>query len=363
MGTIHLTRKIQLLIDHDDPDYIYEARGKIMQWQNACYRCANLVYTHQFIQEQIKDMIYLAEDIKLRVTDQNKDADGMLTSSRTNSTYKLLTQHFKGIIPSSIYNNLNNTLVGSFSQDKVQYFKGERSIRNFKKNIAMPFSAECVRRLSEVADGSYFAFTLFGIPFKTYLGRSFDDKRELLREVISGKRRLLMSYLKLDDKKLFMLATFEQEREYHLLNEAVIAEATLSFEHPIIVKAGSKRLLIGTKEEFLHRRLAIQAARQRVFNGVMSNRSGHGRKRKQKPMEAYSHMERDYIDHKLHVYSRRLIDFCLKHQAATLILTHQLEKEEVAKEESFILRNWSYGDLKEKIAYKAGKAGINLIVE
>jgi hypothetical protein len=68
------------------------------------------------------------------------------------------------------------------------------------------------------------------------------------------------------------------------------------------------------------------------------NRAGHGKKRKQKPLEHYKHQERDYVEYKLQVYSRRLIDFCVKYQAATLILTGQLDKEEAAKEETFVLR-------------------------
>ena len=364
MEKIHLTRKIQLLIDSPDNDYRYEARGKIMTWQNACFRCANLVYTHQFIQEQIKDMVYLTEGIKLKVTDAGKDPDGILTSSRTNSTYKVLTQHFKGVLPSNIYNNLNNMLVGTFSQDKVHYHNGERSIKNFKKDIAMPFSGACLRKLTEVKEDAYFTFALFGIPFQTYLGRTFDDKRELLRGLINGNYKLATSYLKIEDhKKIYLLATFEQDKEVHLLNEEVIAEASLSLEHPLVVKIGKVQLTIGNKEEFLYRRLSMQAARRRAQKSCATNKAGHGRKRKQKPLEKFRHMERDYIDYKLHVYSRRLIDFCLKYHAATLILAGQVEKEESAKEESFVLRNWSYGRLKEKIAYKADRAGINLIVE
>lgn len=364
MEKIRLTRKIQLLIDSPDHDFIYEARGKIMLWQNACYRCANLVYSHQFIQEQIKDMVYLSEGIKLKVTDGSKDPDGILTSSRTNSTYKVLTNHFKGEVPSNIYNNLNNLLVGTFSQDKVYYHNGERSIRNFKKDMAMPFSGECVRKLTEVTEGAYFTFTLFGIPLKTYLGRTFDDKRELFRGVISGNYKLATSYLKLEEhKKIYLLATFEQDKEVNLLNEEVIAEASLSLEHPLVVTIGKARLTIGSKDEFLYRRLAIQSARRRVQQNWTLNKAGHGRKRKQKPLEKFRHTERDYVEYKLQVYSRRLVDYCLKYHAATLILTNQLDKEEAAQQESFVLRNWSYGKLKEKIAYKADKAGINLIVE
>lgn len=361
--TIYITRKIQLLINSADKDFVYASIGQLMQWQNACYKCANLIYTHQFLQEQIADMVYLAEGTKLKIADHHKNTSGMLVSSRTNSTYKVLTDKFKGKLPSNIYNNLNSQLVASFLKEKDAYATGERSLRNFKRSIAMPFSAECIRRLSEEKDANCFTFTLFSIPFKTYLGRSFDDKRNLLKQVASGNVKMATSYLKIDNKKIYLLAAFVQEKQVHLLKDDVIAEASLSLEHPLMVKIGKTRLTIGTKEEFLYRRLAIQAARSRVLASVYSNRAGHGKKRKRKPLEHYRHMERDYVAHKLNVYSKRLIDVCLKHCAATLILTRQQDKEDIAKTEPFILRNWSYAGLKDLIAFKAEKAGITLIVE
>ena len=72
-------------------------------------------------------------------------------------------------------------------------------------------------------------------------------------------------------------------------------------------------------------------------------------------------METNYVGNRLHEYSRRLIDFCVKHQAATLVLLDMQENTEIAKEEQFILRNWSYYELMNKIKYKAQKAGIELI--
>lgn len=41
----------------------------------------------------------------------------------------------------------------------------------------------------------------------------------------------------------------------------------------------------------------------------------------------------------------------------------QTEKEAAAVGEEFVLRNWSYYALKEKIQYKANKAGILVITE
>ncbi|MNT62090.1 hypothetical protein D3C72_1997830 [compost metagenome] len=109
--------------------------------------------------------------------------------------------------------------------------------------------------------------------------------------------------------------------------------------------------------------MAIQAARYRLQKGAAFNRGGHGRKKKMKSMEQVNEQEKRYVDSRLHLYSRRLIDLCVKSEAGTLLLVNQTNKEEFAKEDEFLLRNWSYYGLIEKIKYKANMAGINLIVE
>ena len=82
-----------------------------------------------------------------------------------------------------------------------------------------------------------------------------------------------------------------------------------------------------------------------------------------KSVTKFRDAESNFIKHRIHVYSRRLIDFCVKHQAGTLILLNQEQTIELAKEDPFLLRNWSYYDLISKIKYKARKAGIELIVD
>ena len=72
--------------------------------------------------------------------------------------------------------------------------------------------------------------------------------------------------------------------------------------------------------------------------------------------------ESHYVSQKLHMYSRQLIDFCIRQQAGTLILKDQEEKIEIARQQEFVLRNWNYYELQTKIKYKAEKAGIELII-
>lgn len=75
-------------------------------------------------------------------------------------------------------------------------------------------------------------------------------------------------------------------------------------------------------------------------------------------MDKSEHLENRYVNQRLHVYSRQLIDFCVQQQAGTLVLTDQEDKIGITKEKEFVLRNWSYYELQTKIKCKAEKAGI-----
>ena len=60
-----------------------------------------------------------------------------------------------------------------------------------------------------------------------------------------------------------------------------------------------------------------------------------------------------------------LVDIAIKHKCANIVLMNQTHRENHAKEdnkngEPFVLRNWSYYGLKEKIEYKCKIAGIKL---
>lgn len=361
--TLKLTRKIQLVVDLPTQEERKEALDKLYQWQNRCFRAANLIVSHLYVQEMIREFFYLSEGIKVKLADEKKDRDGILLRSRINTTYRVVSNRFKGEIPTNILSSLNNTLLTSFKKDSPKYWKGEQALKNFRRDMAFPFSLGGISGLSYNAEKRAFCFRLFQIPFRTYLGKDHTDKKRLLEQVIHGETKLCTSHIKLRDGKIFWLPIFEMEKDKHVLKPEVVAEASLSLEYPIVVKIGKARLSIGTKEEFLYRRLAIQAALKRAQIGATYSKSGKGVKRKLKAVDKLRKSESNYVYHRLHVYSRRLIDFCIEHGAGTLILLNQEDKIGIAKEEEFVLRNWSYYELMTKIKYKAEKAGIELIID
>lgn len=361
--TLKLTRKIQLLIDLPTKEERKEALDTLYQWQNRCFRAANLIVSHLYVQEMIKEFFYLSEGIKYKLADEKKDESGILQRSRINTTYRVISDRFKGEIPTNILSNLNKTLLASFNKNRLEYWRGECSLKNFRRDMAFPFSLELISGLQYNTEKNAFCFRLFKIPFRTYLGKDHTDKRMLLERVIQGETKLCTSHIKLRDGKIFWLPVFEIEKEKHCLKPEMIAEASLSLEYPIVVKTHTAKLAIGSREEFLYRRLAIQAALKRAQLGATYSRSGKGTKRKLKAVDRLRETENNYVHHRIHVYSRKLIDFCIKHQTGTLILLNQQDKIGIAKEEEFVLRNWSYYDLMTKIKYKAEKANIEVIVD
>lgn len=360
---LKLTRKIQLLIDLPTTEERKEALDTLYRWQNRCFRAANLIVSHLYIQEMIKEFFYLSEGIKYKLTDEKKDESGILQRSRINTTYRVVSDRFKGEVPTNILSCLNNTLITLFKKESKEYWTGERSLKNFRRDMAFPFGLEGISGLSYNVEKKAFCFRLFQIPFKTYLGKDFTDKKRLLEKVIKGEIKLCTSHIKLKEGKIFWLAVVEIKKEIHCLKPEIIAEASLSVEYPLVVKIGKVRYFIGAKEEFLYRRLAIQASRKRVQIGATYAKSGKGRKRKLKAVNNHNKTESNYVNNRIHLYSKKLIDFCVKHQAGTLILLNQQNKIEIAKEEEFVLRNWSYYELITKIKYKADKVGIELITD
>ena len=175
-STMTLTRKIQLLIDlpADEKREMWE---KLYRYQNRCFRAANLIASHLYVQEMIKDFFYLTEDIQYKLADGAKDEMGMFTRSKTNTTARMVFDRFKGEIPTDILGSLNNTIQSTFSKDKANYWQGLRSLRNFKRDIPIPLPVKCISKMRYDPEKRAFCFNMFAIPVKTFLGRDFTDKR------------------------------------------------------------------------------------------------------------------------------------------------------------------------------------------
>lgn len=358
MNTI--TRKIQILLNEEENRK--EHFNDIYRWQRICVKAANMIATAHYVQDGIKDLFYLEDGTKKKLANIEKDEDGILTMSSMNTTYQLLSRTFKGDCPMAMLSGLNSIVQKTFKQENIDVKNGKKSLRTYRDNIPMPLPSAQVRNIEQLDNGN-FRFMAYGKWFVTRFGRDLSGNRLIMERAVTGKYKLCDSSIQIKDNKMFLLAVFQFESEKPQLDEKKELVAELSVINPIEFSWKNKTFNIGTKEEFLHRRLQIQNALRSAQINAKYNKGGKGRRKKMKSIDRYELLEKNYVTSKMHVYSRELINRCVKLGCGTLILKGQKEKEEIAKETEPILRNWSYYGLKTMIDYKAKREGINVIVQ
>jgi hypothetical protein len=287
-------------------------------------------------------------------------------------------------------------------QDDRKKGMWNKSLRSYKQNMPVPFKRErfCNLRFAEYTNGEGEKregcfFTLIGVPFQMRFGRDRSGNRLIVERVISGDYKMCTSSLKFDGKKIFLLLCVDIPKKEVKLDEKKTLYAYLGVMNPIICTCDVRAVndyrnggghtsltvgdshsgsemnnyrvwQIGTKEEFNYRRRQIQEAVRRCQINNRYSDGGKGRKRKCQAIERWHEKENNYVDTKLHTYSRLLVDLAVKHGCGKIMLLNQKPREDKAKEdnmngEPFVLRNWSYYGFKEKIAYKCKMVRIKLV--
>jgi IS605 OrfB family transposase len=361
-----ITRKIQVFVNEDDKELRKELIYMIYQWRDKVRKGANIVASHKFVQENIKDFIYVKDEIQEKFYVKNilKEGKGM---SEQNTTYRILAEYMKGNVPSDIYSSLNQEVANTFKETKKDLWLGKASLRSYKNNIPMPFSANALNGLRYCEDQKRYTFTWFGVPMATALGADRSNNKVIIDRCLDKDNpyKICSSKLQIDDKKkkMFLLLCVSFPQEQVKLNEDKVLGARLSIDVPIMATLGKKTFSIGTKDEYLHRRLQIQAGLRRVQMDCKYNTGGKGRKRKMQAIERFEKAEKNYVDTKMHEYSRRLVDMAIKNECGKIVLLGTENLSEEIKADEFLLRNWTYHGLLEKLQYKCNLYGIELVKE
>src|SRR3546814_17609671 len=106
-----------------------------------------------------------------------------------NTTYRVLSSKLLGKMPSEIFSNLNNSLTSVYSTERTAYWKGEKSLRNYKRNLPLPFSGKSMKFVHDERNREL-RVPLFKIRFTTYLGKDKTAKRGLIQRNIAGTPKL-----------------------------------------------------------------------------------------------------------------------------------------------------------------------------
>ena len=84
MEKLFTTRKIRLLIDSDDIDQKNKVLDTLYQWRYICFKAANQIFTHHYVQQQLREILYLTKGVRAKLSDIKKDEYGILSTSRMN---------------------------------------------------------------------------------------------------------------------------------------------------------------------------------------------------------------------------------------------------------------------------------------
>ena len=374
-----ITRKIEVFVAEDDKKMRKAYYDKLYANRDIAVKVANMCASHLFALDNT--MPYLSDEDKEKVTFLGVSGDA---STKRNAPYVAASEAFKGQADMGMVSCVLQNVQKMYQDDRKKGMWA-RSLRSYKGNMPVPYQAKRFANLhfaeytngnGEKREGCF--FTLTGIPMQMRFGRDRSGNRIIVERVADGDYKMCTSSLQFDGKKIFLLLCVDIPKKEVKLDAKKILFAYLDVDVPIRcttdVKAakeydsGMKWFEIGTKEEFLYRRRQIQEFVRRCQINNKYSTGGKGRKKKCQALEHWHEKELNYIGTKLHMYSRMLVDVAMKHKCGKIVLVNQKEREEKAKEENmrgepFLLRNWSYYGLKDKIKYKSRMVGIELAEE
>lgn len=378
-----ITRKIQIYIPEKDKDLRKEYYEKLYNNRYIAVKIANMTVSHLFALDN--SMPYLSDEDRDTVAFLGVKGD---KATRRNAPYVAASNAFKGQIDMRVCSTIQNTVQKHYQADKKAGM-WKRSLRSYKANMPVPYQANRFTNLRvadyETKDGkirSGVFFTLTGIPFQMAFGRDRSGNRAIVEKIISGGYKMVTSSIQIDDekKKIFLQLCVDIPKKETVLKADKKLFAFLGVFNPIVCTTEANKDLyddlnnayrvweIGTEEEFNHRRRQIQEAVRRCQKNNRYSVGGKGRKKKTKALGRFKEKEKNYVDTKLHTYSRMLVDLAVKHECSEIVLMKQKEREEKAKDDNqkekpFVLRNWGYYGLKDKIKYKSDMHGIKFTVE
>ena len=365
-----------MFVAEDDKEVRKAYYDKLYANRDIAVKVANMCVSHLFALDNT--MPYLSDEDREKVTFLGVGGNA---STKRNAPYVAASEAFKGKADMGMVSCVLQSVQKMYQDDRKKGMWA-RSLRSYKGNMPVPYQtkrfvnlhfAEYTDGNGEKREGCF--FTLTGIPMQMRFGRDRSGNRTLVERVVDGDYKMCTSSLQFDGKKIFLLLCVDIPKKEVELSAKKILFAYLDVDVPIRcttdVKAakeydsGMKWFEIGTKEEFLYRRRQIQELVRRCQINNKYSTGGKGRKKKCQALEHWHEKELNYIGTKLHMYSRMLVDLAMKHKCGKIVLVNQKEREEKAKEENmrgepFLLRNWSYYGLKDKIKYKSKMMGIEV---
>jgi len=248
--------------------------------------------------------------------------------------------------------------------------KGDKSLTTYKEGYPVYMSKNVLANKmvnKEDLDVNNIILRLYGVDLKLLFGQDRSNNKLIVKRINSGEYSAADSSVIVKKNKIFLLLCVTMPIEEKQLDKSIVVGADLGIAVPIVASVFKKysREFIGNAGELFKQRTAIKLRRNRLQSQLKTVKGGKGRKKKLKALDRLDLLESNTRNNFNHIYSKAIIDFCVKENAGTLVM-EDLSKFGKNKDGSandaygYILANWSFFDLQSKIEYKAKKMGIEV---
>ena len=272
---------------------------------------------------------------------------------------------------------LKQGVYANYNSDARDVKHGERSIRNYKKGMPIPFAWDKSLRIEyEEKEKEFFLRWYKDIRFKFHFGKDRSNNRSIVSRCLKldkeyeGEYKLCNSSIQIVKRdgstKYFLLMVVKIPQESVELNKKIVVGVDLGINYPAYVATNctEERMFIGDRKHFLNTRMQFQR-RYKSLQRLKGATGGKGRNKKLEPLERLRNAERNWVHTQNHLFSLKVVNFAVQTHAATI---HMEDLSGFGKDDDgnaeerkeFVLRNWSYYELQNMITYKAAKFGIKV---
>lgn len=291
-------------------------------------------------------------------------------------SYRFVTE-LETKIFAKILDCLKQGVYATFNTDARDVKRGERAIRNYKKGMPIPFAWDKSLRIEyEEKEKEFYLRWYNDICFKFHFGRDRSNNRLIVSRCLKldkdcdGEYKLCNSSIQIIKRdgstKFFLLLVVNIPQEHVELNKKIVVGVDLGINYPAYVATNctEERMYIGDRDHFLNTRMQFQR-RFKSLQRLKGTAGGKGRKKKLEPLERLRDAERNWVHTQNHLFSLKVVEFAIQTRAATIHIEDlsgfgKDNDGNADERKEFVLRNWSYYELQNMIAYKAAKYGIKV---
>ena len=404
-----ITRKIELTLCTEglSDEQRKEQWGVLYHINDNLYKAANNISSKLYLDDHVSSMVRMkhAEYLSLlkelaRAEKQKTPDDALVVELReklsaaeeemtdqelaickyaTEMPTNTLAYNFAKEIESNIFGQilacLENNAHAVFVDDSPNVKRGERAIRNYKKGMPIPFPWNKSIRI-EAKEGEFYLRWYNNMRFLLTFGKDKSNNRMIVSRCLKmdkdydGEYKLCNSSIQMVKRegkiKLFLLMVVNIPQEHVELNKNIVVGVDLGVNVPAYVATNitPERKAIGDREHFLNTRMAFQR-RYKSLQRLKTTAGGKGRTKKLEPLERLRKAEHNWVHTQNHLFSREVVNFAVQTHAATIRMEDlsgfgKDDDGNADEKKEFVLRNWSFYELQNMIAYKAAKYGIRV---